>query len=533
MLNRNRLSPAKFLLLLLPLLAAQGLRAQRNLLLDRDVQNAFEAALNSRFVDVHTAVKPMLENSISALRDSVTGIYYTGTTKPAFSRKQYRDGKSETAKGLIEITPLCDLRAGYDLAGKQPIYTTFGALRFNGYYKEKLAWDVRYGSGYTTLPAYLDSFVATHHVIPGWGDRAYASKGEAYTWQNATGYVSWSPNHIFNIQAGRDKHFWGDGYRSLFLSDVSGSYPFLKLSTHIWKLQYTSLFAVQSDMTAASGVKADFRKKYGTFHYLSWNATKRWNFSVFEAVVWQGEDNNRFRGFDPNYLNPMLFFRPVEYSLGSSDNAMLGFAFKVKAAHALQFYGQLILDEFYLKEIKAHNQWWANKQGGQIGFKGFNLFTVKRLNIQGEVNIVRPYTYAHGSVQQNYGNANQSLAHPQGANFAEAVGILNYRWRHWLVEGKLLWARYGADSAGVDYGHNIYISYLNHPKTYGNTLFQGIQTDLAQADFRVAYLLYAPLNLKLEGGVTSRVEKTPAKTDKNMYVWLGFRTALFNDYRDY
>ena len=40
--------------------------------------------------------------------------------------------------------------------------------------------------------------------------------------------VSYTPNKVLNIQFGHGKNFIGDGYRSLFLSDVSSPYPFLK-----------------------------------------------------------------------------------------------------------------------------------------------------------------------------------------------------------------------------------------------------------------------------------------------------------------
>src|SRR5690606_26487963 len=64
--------------------------------------------------------------------------------------------------------------------------------------------------------------------------------------------------------------------------------------------------------------------KFNSTHYLSWNITRYLNFSVFETVVFQGKDTLVNRGFDFNYINPVVFYRPVEYGLGSSDNVLLG-----------------------------------------------------------------------------------------------------------------------------------------------------------------------------------------------------------------
>jgi hypothetical protein len=119
----------------------------------------------------------------------------------------------------------------------------------------------------------------------------------------------------------------------------------------------------------------------------------------------------------------------VEYSLGSGDNALLGASFKIKIPGNIQVYGQVILDEFFLKEIKAKNGWQDNKQGGQLGIKLFNIGGVKNLNFLSEVNIVRPYTYYHKNTLQNYGHFNQPLAHPYGGNFYESMSTLNFKYK--------------------------------------------------------------------------------------------------------
>lgn len=92
---------------------------------------------------------------------------------------------------------------------------------------------------------------------------------------------------------------------------------------------------------------------------MSWNATKRINVSFFESIVWQSRDsNNANLVYDVNYLNPVIFlYRPTEYALGSGDNALIGASFKVRLWKHLQLYGQLIIDEFLLKEMKAQSGW--------------------------------------------------------------------------------------------------------------------------------------------------------------------------------
>ena len=61
----------------------------------------------------------------------------------------------------------------------------------------------------------------------------------------ASGYISFMPHRAVNLQFGTGKHFIGEGYRSLLLSDNSFNYPYLR-ATSRWfkdKVQYTNIFA--------------------------------------------------------------------------------------------------------------------------------------------------------------------------------------------------------------------------------------------------------------------------------------------------
>lgn len=442
------------------------------------------------------------------------------------------------------VRPVYDLQFGKEFAADRAVYNLTAGLIIAGDFKRKLGYELRFVSGINALNAHQDSLARVFGMMPGWGDRTYAlDTNGRYAFQHFSGNLIWRPSKVFNLQAGRDKHFIGDGYRSLFLSDIGPAFPYIKQQTTIWKLQYTSVFAWLQDWTQSPQfVAKDFRNKFASFHYISFNAAKWLNIGVFESVVWQGEDNNRYRGFDVNYLNPIVFFRPVEYSLGSSDNAMLGFSFRLRFNRNNQFYSQLILDEFFLKEIKNWKAgWWANKQGIQAGYKCFNFGMVENLYFQAELNIVRPYTYTHGSPQQNYSNAYAPLAHPLGANFAELFGMLSYRWKGMTLTGKLVAMRYGMDPAGKNYGQNIFLSYLDrsstdpaHPsaRDYGHHLFDGVGTNIFYAEFKAVYQFY-PSPLRVEFTAGARSQNSDLIHQKSSYITAGFVLPLWRSYRDY
>jgi hypothetical protein len=373
--------------------------------------------------------------------------------------------------------------------------------------------------------------VQSTHVVPGTGSAYHSGKG--YSYQDYYGYLSFSPNRLFNFQLGKDKHFFGDGYRSMFLSDNAANYPFFKIQVHVWKIKWVNLFTQMTDATAPSALQKNFKAKYASMQYLSWNMTKRINISLFEAIVWQGTDSSRARGFDVNYLNPVLYYRPTEFSLGSPDNAFVGLGTKIKLPLHLQFYGQLMLDEFSFKEMIARTGWWGNKYSAQAGIKAFDVAGIKNLSILAEFNYVRPYTYSHGSVQQNYGHYNQSLADPFGANFEEFDGILNYRTGRYIFELKGVAALTGIDSAGIDFGQNIFLPYTKHYSNYGNHVGQGRKMIVGTTEFRIGYLIIPSLNLKAELGFGYHLQSAASLPKiQSALITFGIKSSLYNSYRD-
>lgn len=515
---------------------------QYNLTLNRDFLWGFDNYYNNKNQNIQTFVKPFRYSDIKQITDSTADFprLLKGTKAEEYDIKR---------KSAIEISPLFVSQIGYQVSSPSRLTNELaigGSLLM--YLGNKFALNFKAMGGKIIALDFTDSIIRQSHVVPGRGYAYQAntdSINTSYAYQYFSGYISYSPNKIFNVQIGQDKHFWGDGYRSLFLSDVSAPYPYLKITTNVWHLTYVNLYTIMKDATNPSGFKKDWLNKYATFHYLGWNATKRLNIGLFESIVWQGSDSSRYRGYDVNYLNPVMFFRPTEYSVGSSDNSFVGLSFKIKAFKRQQFYGQLLLDEFLLKEIKADIKyfikkdtamqwgWWANKYAFQLGFKCFDLFKIKRLNFQTEYNYVRPYTYSHGSVQQNYGHLNEPLAHPLGANFMESSTFINYRYHRVFIEAKLIYALYGADSARTDYGKNIFISYDNRPAEYGNFTGQGFQTKLITVSLRTAYILDTRMNLKIELGVADRILKTETFSKQIPYIFIGLRTDLSNLYDDY
>ena len=201
----------------------------------------------------------------------------------------------------------------------------------------------------------------------------------------------------------------------------------------------------------------------------------------------------------------MIFYRSVEQQNGSFDNSVAGFDIKLNALKYFQFYGQFLLDEFNLAEIRKSNGWWANKWGAQLGAKYIDAFGIKNLDLQLEHNRVRPFTYSHRDSVANYTHYNQPLAHPLGANFTEVIGIVRYQPApKWTVIGKIMSWKQGIDSSARNHGSNIFLP--NRPPyrigDYGYDQNSGLLTSTNLASFFVSYELKQ--NLFLEASATVR-----------------------------
>lgn len=377
-------------------------------------------------------------------------------------------------------------------------------------------------------------------IIPGFGI-AKEFKETAYDYPVATGYLSYSTGDgFFNFQAGHDKNFLGDGYRSLFLSDIASPAPFFKINTTFWKLKYTNLWMSLRDVRSDVTQEGTFATKYMAIHYLSYNISKRLNIGLFESVLW---NNTNDRGFDVNYLNPVIFYRAIEFSTGSrAGNALIGLSAKYKVTDQVSVYGQWIIDEFSSGAIFGGEKSWKNKLGYQLGIKYYNALGVENLFLRAEYNRVRPYTYSHNTIILNYGHNNQSMAHPWGANFNEMLLISSYEKGRFFGNLKLIYGERGFDILdGEDtynYGGNIYRSERDRPFENGHEIAQGNKTSLFFAELQGGYLINPSTNLKayfslIYRDFSSDTQILTATSGQTTWLNFGIKTDIFNRYFDY
>jgi hypothetical protein len=388
-----------------------------------------------------------------------------------------------------------------------------------------------YGSAYIegqNAPNYMASYIDSNGVVPGMG-KAYSGLMD-YNFSRFDGFIRFIPVKEFLLELGIGKQFIGEGYRSLLWSDFSTPSPYFRLNLNIWHINFSATYTSLNDLSYNPQTLWQDAGKYTARHYLSWNISKTVEIGFFETVVWQAADSNYNRGFDFNYLNPIIFYRPVEFSLGSADNSLLGLNFKFDLAKKWTIYTQFLLDEFLLQEIREANGWWANKYAWQIGVK----LNTERNFFRAEFNLSRPFTYSHGSVKQNYATNHQPLAHPLGANFYE--GLIEARFKlgkRGMLNNFMMFYLKGEDPSGENFGGDIFKPYTNPARIYGNYIGQGDQRIVWLYKIQYNYLLSKENNMNLLAGIQLRTESFLEQNSFSTIFYLGISTQIWNRYSDF
>ncbi|MBM3427513.1 MAG: hypothetical protein FJX95_01875 [Bacteroidetes bacterium] len=389
-------------------------------------------------------------------------------------------------------------------------------LNAGGTYKR---WHAEAGSYYLGGRPPLEKWTSETTARWGWG-KFLSNKNDIIQQWDYTARLGFQANKYVHLEVGKGKLFVGEGYRSQFLSHNSSTYPYGRISIKVGPFRFVSNYAQLRSGIPGMGNQ---EKKYVGLHALSMDVKKKWNFALYEMVIWQRNDSTSVRNFDLHYLNPLAFWRPIEYAQGSADNVLLGLSASYTEKQRCKIYGQFLLDEWLLSEVRARLGWWGLKYGGQLGIQYFNV--VPGLHMLLEANATRPFTYSHASPIQAWGHDQQALAHPLGSNYGELLYMVQYRHSEWRLNYQINYSRKGNNRAGFNDGGDIFASYMNPSHIYGNQLYQGQSQTLVFQQLIVARKMgEQPLEAFLQ---CASYNKTNDALGHRWGVYLGIRSEGF------
>lgn len=432
---------------------------------------------------------------------------------------------------FLAVNPAIQETQSYETGNKERVFLNSKGLTLRGMIAGKLGFSAYLTDNQERGPGFVMDRINQYEAVPGAG--YYKDfKRTAVDYFDNRASIYFNACKYFDFQFGYDKNFIGNGYRSLFLSDFSAPYLFLKINTRIWKLNYENIF-MELINQHQTGNDYQYPKKYATVHHLSINAAPWLNVGLYENIVYSRPDHYEF-----SYLNPVIFLVAAQQENGSPDKTTTGLDFKANIGHATQIYGQILINEFVLHEVLHYsNGWWGNKQGLQLGIKYIDAFSIKNLDLQVETNVVRPFTYQHDDTVSNYSHYNQPLAHPLGANFYEFLAIARYQPTYkWNMEGKIIYYKQGLDSAGENFGSNIFENYTTRPRDYGFSIGSGVPATCINLSGLVSYQWKENLFLELSAMYRRYSVNDPTNTyhsSNSTTFTAGVRINMFRRQYDY
>ena len=247
----------------------------------------------------------------------------------------------------LRISPMFHGKLFRSNGGNQYLYTSVKGVEVRGSVDNRIYFYSQLTDNRARYADYVDAYIQENKALPGNGlYKNFQSTTfdwfNGYDYLNGQGYVGLTITKSLDMQFGHGRHFIGNGYRSMLLSNFSHNYLYLKLNWRFWRFHYQNLFSELAANTA-NAISGDnlVPKKYMAGHYLGFDISNNMSIGLYEAVIFQREN-----GFELQYLNPAIMYRTVEHLLGSQDNVLLGLDYKWNIFRKARVYAQFILDEY-------------------------------------------------------------------------------------------------------------------------------------------------------------------------------------------
>lgn len=472
-----------------------------------------------------SSLKPVLDSRVESLNyDSVVFNKNKGK-RSWFVRKLLSESFIVIDTGDLKLTidPLLDAGAGKGILTDKnsKIFTNSRGLIVRGDITDKFSFETSFLESQSFFPSYIGSTVKSLEVVPGYA-RAKAFKVTGYDYAFGTGYISWSPSRLFNLQLGHGKHFVGEGYRSLLLSDNAFNYPYVKPSFQYkwfkYDVIYSSLMIIKGGRTLTTKfTEPVFRKKPATFHLLSVKPLPFFEIAFFEGTIFKAETQGKTESF--SFVNPVIFGNAIAYGLNDKENNVItGATISIKPVKYVTVYGQLVNDGSL-----------PNKQ--KTGYQTGATFQNSFMFLRGEYNIVEPYTYAAADPFQSYTHYNQPLAHTWGSSLKEVVASASFTViKRFILGTHVSTGKSYFEGSSVltsDTLNTIPVTYMSTPDAYRKITY--VRNSLE-------FIVNPVTNLSLYGEMTTRFESysSPSNyTNRTVFVMAGVRTNIFRSYRDF
>ncbi len=438
----------------------------------------------------------------------------------------------------LALYPLLWNEAGKSNRTSRFIFINSRGLGISGRLGKHVFFGTEVFENQARFPALIDSIISSKHtgqgfpgIVPGFGIAKNHRNG-IFDFPSGRAYVEYRPSAVFRFRIAHGNPYIGYGHRSLLVGNHLPPFPYFAVEARFWHIRYTTFWAELQDVRAGIMPKNYYYKKYMAVHYLDWAVYPRWNLGLFEAVIW---DPGNGRGFDVNFINPVIFFKTAEFQSGTkSANTLLGLNTRIKLPLHWQAYAQFLLDEMTVSKFFGQPGYWGNKFAVQTGLR-FDFVRNNHLwHALIEWNWVRPYTYSHHLTTINYAHDNWPIAHPWGANLREIYAEISWQYKRFRTNMAFSHGLQGLDFPDEEagYGADIYRDYEERISDTDIFTLQGNLYKRTYFSLETGWIVNPVYRLEIYTGIryfNRQIEKTllPYHTISESWAFIGLRTKLF------
>jgi hypothetical protein len=244
-----------------------------------------------------------------------------------------------------------------------------------------------------------------------------------YTSANLKYYIEPTEGLGLSVQLGREKTTLGFGYSGKTI--LSGNNPdldMIKLNAKYGILRYTTIFA--SSVGYFSPYRDQRYTKYISIQRMKIAIPDLFDLGITSNVVYNGR-------IDFAYLNPILFWTFAEKSLQDRDNKNFALDFQTRIFKNVELQGTVYVDDDELFGLATGKINKGEKFAYQLGTMIYEPFSIKDLSFTFEYTKIRPYTYSHYDIRNDYTVYGLSMGHPLGPNADEIFTQLTYNISDW------------------------------------------------------------------------------------------------------
>jgi hypothetical protein len=423
--------------------------------------------------------------------------------------------EKKTKDYSISLDVLMDLQYGNDFALADSVdhnrrnLKNMRGLLLQGEIGKRFSFNTGFYEVQMLAPRYIDYGIDSSGIMPGWG-RVKAYKTHGYDYSMSFGSMSFSILENWNVQVGYGKSFVGHGYRSLLLSDAVFNSPYVRSSATFFKgkLLYSSTYTTMQSLERlpiGDTPESLFKRKGGSFHYLSFKPNHLLELGLFEGTIWQRVDSVRTYSSPWNTFVPLIGLNSAVEGLDGHNNVYTGLNVRLNLPYSISLYGQYLVDDLE-----------SNRTGYQVGVNVFDCI-LPRLNIRGEYNRIGDFVYAGSTSLESITHFNQPLGHPLGGATEEWIVMADYRWKR--LFGRV---KYNEISKGIGPEGQWNAAFSNLSESSGRV------RNISQFDSEVGIKLNLQTDLEVYLGYTQR-----HSTEFTNFVYFGIRTNLHNTYTDF